>query len=182
MFKATRKATRKVTRKVTREVTRKAIKQIQHHHMLIRMETMLCPKKTDISKVKQLIKKILVDIDMKLIGTPHVYYVDVPKANKGITSVSSIQTSHISFHFWNTPDNGILQNPKSKCLLQFDIYTCGTLTKHQANIVLQHLSVYIPTHINIDILNRKTRLKIEHHMHWNDNGKSTYENWLQSNV
>lgn len=44
--------------------------RIQHNHMLIRMETIKFPSINDISKVRQLMKKIVSDIDMKLLGTP----------------------------------------------------------------------------------------------------------------
>lgn len=153
---------------------------IHHNHMLIRMEMIKFPTIEDIPKVKKLLKKIISDIDMKLLGSPHIYYVDTPIQNKGITGTCSIQTSHISFHVWDTPDKNILQNSKSNSLLQFDIYTCGELTKHHAKLILENLNIYIPTRIDIDILDRKKSLKLKYHSHWNYSAKSSFKDWITS--
>lgn len=148
--------------------------------MLVRMESVLHPSKKHIPHVKKLIQTIVKELDMKLIGVPHVYYVDEPASNKGITSASSILTSHISFHYWDTPEGGVLKNPKSKSLLQLDLYTCGNLTMEQAGVVLKHLEMYVPTRIDVDILNRKSRLRLDAQMYWNDTGKQSFEEWLES--
>ena len=159
---------------------RKTRKNIHHHHMLVRMESILHPSKAHIPEIRKLIQTIVKELGMQLIGSPHVYYVDSPASNKGITSASSIMTSHISFHYWDTPESGVLLNPKSKSLLQMDLYTCGNLSKEQAGIVLQHLERYIPTRIDIDILNRKSRLQLDEHLHWNDTGKRSFSDWLHN--
>jgi S-adenosylmethionine/arginine decarboxylase-like enzyme len=153
---------------------------INHHHMLIRIETIKFPIREDIPNVKKLMKKIISDINMKLLGKPHISYVDIPNENKGLTGVCSIQTSHLSFHVWETPENGILQNDKSVALFQFDIYTCGNLTKKEAKLILENLSIYIPTRIDIDILDRKKNLNLKYHQHWNDNGKLSFNDWIKS--
>jgi S-adenosylmethionine/arginine decarboxylase-like enzyme len=150
--------------------------------MLIRMETLLHNEKEDLVKVENLIKNILLGLDMKIIDVPHVYYLDEPINNKGITSVTSIETSHISLHIWDTPEPGQLINKKSKSLLQFDIYTCGTLTKKQAKGVIKKLSIYMPTRIDVDVLNRKNKLKMEYSMSWNDTGKYSFDEWLNSKL
>jgi S-adenosylmethionine/arginine decarboxylase-like enzyme len=162
--------------------TRKANNHISHHHMLLRMETLLHPSKKDLPKVEELIKTIISELDMKIIDVPHVYYLDQPVNNKGITSATSIETSHISLHIWDTPEPDQLINKKSKSLLQFDIYTCGNLTKKQAKGVIKHLSIYEPTRIDIDVLNRKKKLKIDYSMSWNDTGKSSFDEWLNSKL
>jgi S-adenosylmethionine/arginine decarboxylase-like enzyme len=152
---------------------------IQHHHMLIRMETIKFPEKKDVPKFKKLIKKIISDINMKILGGPFIYYLDKPVENKGITGICSIETSHLSFHIWETPEPGILQNSKSNALMQFDVYTCGNLTKNDAKLILEHLSIYLPTRIDVDILDRKKSLKMKYHNHWNDNGKLLFDDWIQ---
>jgi S-adenosylmethionine/arginine decarboxylase-like enzyme len=129
--------------------------------------------------VKKLIQTIVKELDMELIGQPHVYYVDEPASNKGITSASSIITSHISFHYWDTPESGILKNPKSKSLLQLDLYTCGNLNMEKVGILLKHLEMYVPTRIDVDILNRKSRLQLDAQLHWNDVGKQSFGKWLE---
>ena len=153
---------------------------IQHNHMLIRMETIKFPGINDISKVRKLMKKIVSDIDMKLLGTPHIYYVDTPIENKGITGTCSIQTSHLSFHIWETPEKGILENINSNSLIQFDIYTCGNLTKNDAKLILENLSIYTPTRIDIDILDRKKSLTLKYHSHWNYSTKSLFKDYVKN--
>lgn len=67
--------------------------------------------------------KFLVDqINMKIIKGPFASYVDVP-GNRGLTAVVMIETSHIAFHIWDEPEPG---------LLQFDLYTCGSLDLYKA--------------------------------------------------
>ena len=62
--------------------------------------------------------KFLVDqINMKIIKGPFASYVDAT-GNKGLTAIVMIETSHIAFHIWDEPNPG---------LLQFDLYTCGSL-------------------------------------------------------
>lgn len=56
-------------------------------------------------------------IDMKIIKGPFASYVD-KEGNKGLTAIVMIETSHIAFHIWDENSPG---------LLQFDLYTCGSL-------------------------------------------------------
>ena len=58
-------------------------------------------------------------VDMKIIKGPFASYVDAP-GNKGLTAIVMIETSHIAFHIWDEVDPG---------MLQFDLYTCGSLDK-----------------------------------------------------
>jgi S-adenosylmethionine/arginine decarboxylase-like enzyme len=140
---------------------------IQHHHLLLRMEIQNVPVKQDIPKIKQLLKQIILDLNMNILGIPHIYYVDTPKSNKGITGTVSIQTSHMSFHIWESPQKTLL-NKSSKGLLQFDIYTCGGLNTHQLYIVLNHLSMFSPSRIDLDMFDRKQKLKLDYHYEWNN--------------
>lgn len=61
--------------------------------------------------------KLVDKIDMKIIKGPFASYVD-KDGNKGLTAIVMIETSHIAFHIWDETDPG---------LLQFDLYTCGSL-------------------------------------------------------
>jgi S-adenosylmethionine/arginine decarboxylase-like enzyme len=54
---------------------------------------------------------------MKIIKGPFASYVNA-EGNKGLTAIVMIETSHIAFHIWDEPNPG---------LLQFDLYTCGSL-------------------------------------------------------
>lgn len=141
--------------------------KVQHHHLLLRMETQKCPNETDKQTAKQLIKKIIRDVDMNLLGEPRAFYVSTPLDKQGLTAMAPIQTSHIAFHFWSHPDKPILFNKSSKCLLEFDLYTCGSLRLKDIQHILHHLSCFEPTHIDLTVLNRNRSLKIERTIKWN---------------
>ena len=161
--------------------TRKNCKtNIQHHHLLLRMETKKYPKREDKEKVANLIRRIILELDMDIIGSPHLHYLETPLENKGFTGVASIQTSHVSFHFWDVPAKGWLQNTDSKSLLQFDIYTCGNLTKQHIKKVVKILSIYEPTHIDIDVMNRKRTLKLDAHYQWDNHTDISFRDWVSS--
>ena len=119
---------------------------------------------------------------MKLLATPHVYYVSLPKYNEGLTAIAPIQTSHIAFHFWKNPDSNILHQSESRCLLEFDIYTCGNLSIRQIHTILHHLTVYKPTHVDINLLNRMVSLKMDRQMHWDNKQTLAWPKWLHSSA
>jgi len=160
------------TRKNKRNVTADLI---QHHHFLLRMETLTCPSVDDKDMAGELISRILHDIKMKPLDKPHVYYVKEPHYNEGLTAICPIQTSHIAFHFWTNPEPKILNNSESKCLLQFDIYTCGSLSLNNICQILHHLTVYKPTHVNATLINRNHSMTVERLIRWD---KTTHE-WTQ---
>ena len=130
----------------------------------MRMETTTCPLEKDKEAVKRMIQTILKDIGMDTLDKPHVYYQKTPRNNEGLTAFVPITTSHLAFHFWRWPDKSILSNPSSQCLLEFDLYTCGTLTKSQMKKVLQNLTQFGPTHVDATLINRKHAMSIETHM------------------
>jgi len=173
------KRTRKQTKTNKKTGTRNQTLKIQHHHFLLRMETKTCPGAGDKTEAKTLVKKILKDIRMNLLGDPRVFYVKVPHYNEGLTALAPIQTSHIAFHFWKNPDASILQNPESQCLLQFDLYTCGTLSLSQLQRILHHLTVYTPTHVNATLLNRNYDMTLERQLLW-DTKQGPWSEWVKS--
>lgn len=163
--------------------TRKAEKkgfEIQHHHLLLRMELESCPEKHEKAEAVKLVQKIVRDLNMKPLATPHVYYVEYPKYNEGLTAIAPIQTSHIAFHFWKNPDSNILHQPSSRCLLEFDVYTCGKMTIRQIHSILHHLTSYRPTHVDINLLNRMVSLKMDRMMHWDRESTLSWAQWLDS--
>lgn len=167
------------TRRV-RKVNRPRNK-IEHHHMLLRLELEGCPQKNDKEKIEKMIQQIITDIHMKSLAAPHVYYVENPQYNEGLTGIAPIETSHIAFHFWNRPDRKILHCRKSNCLLEFDIYTCGSLSQHNVGKVLHHLTQFKPTYGDITILNRNRGLKIDRHMTWNsEESNYSWAKWLET--
>jgi len=164
-------------RRKTRRVTKAS--KIQHHHLLLRCELGSCPSRQEKDKAIVLIQEIIRDINMKLLATPHVYYVSTPKYNEGLTAIAPIQTSHIAFHFWSCPDKNILHSEKANALLQFDVYTCGTLTIGQVKRIMHHLTQYTPYHVDLTLLNRNSGLLIERHIKWDSDDGKSWEEWLK---
>ncbi len=101
-----------------------------HKHLLVNAKV-TNPMNTEEEGINFL--RFLVDqINMKIIKGPFASYVDA-EGNKGLTAVVMIETSHIAFHIWDEPNPG---------LLQFDLYTCGSLDLHKAiNILKEHFNV-----------------------------------------
>ena len=155
---------------------------IEHHHLLLRLETKSCPGPDDKPEAEKLIRNIVNDIQMKLLAEPRVYYAKVPKYNEGLTAIAPIETSHIAFHFWTKPENQILVNKESRCLLQFDVYTCGTLSLKQAKTILHHLTHYGPHHMNLTILNRNHGLSTEATKIWDSSKDKPWSQWLDANL
>ncbi len=139
---------------------------IKHYHLLIRCELIHCPSEHDEDKLKALINKLITDINMKPLAPANAYYCKKPAINEGMTALAPIETSHISFHFWKRPARSILNNKESKCLLQMDVYTCGTLTINDQRKVLQTLKQFKPTHLNLTLINREHGMSIEKVLSW----------------
>lgn len=147
------------------------------------MEMRRCPAATDKAAAAALIRRIIADIHMKALDEPRVYYVEKPFYNEGLTAICPIQTSHIAFHFWRNPEPVILKSKNSRCLLEFDIYTCGSLSAADIAKVLHHLTVFGPTRVDATVLNRKWSLTIDRHMHWSEDDQTTpWVPWVDSLV
>ncbi len=138
----------------------------------------MCPGPTDTTMAGALLEKIIRDIDMNPLDSARVYYVESPVENEGLTAILPIQTSHIAFHFWAKPNPVILKSEGSRCLLEFDLYTCGSLRKHQIQKILHHLSVFRPTRADITVLNRRWSLSIDRHSHWSVEAGPSWSTWL----
>jgi len=166
----------------TRKANRPSQK-VQHHHLLMRLELESCPLKEDKERIETMIGQIIKDVQMKSLATPRVYYMTYPRFNEGLTGIAPIETSHIAFHFWNRPDPRILHTGKANCLLQMDVYTCGSLTVRNIGLILHHLTQYKPSYIDVTLLNRNTGLTIDRHMHWNaEESPMSWTEWLATPV
>ena len=165
----------------TRKQNRPSSK-VQHHHLLLRMELETCPGENDKETVSNMIDNIIKDINMKSLASPHVYYMKYPRFNEGLTGIAPIETSHIAFHFWNQPDPRFLHTGTSNCLLEFDIYTCGTLSTRNIGKVLHHLTCYRPVYADVTLIDRSKGLTIDRHMHWNSEEGQNWVNWLKSPI
>ena len=171
-----RKAIEQKTRRQNRPGTK-----IEHHHLLLRLELQSCPTEADKGKIAHMIDQIIQDINMKSLAPAHVYYVKYPHYNEGLTGIVPIETSHIAFHFWTHPDPKLLHTANSNCLLEFDIYTCGSFSQRNVGKVLHHLTHFRPTYADITLLNRSKGLTIERHMHWSKtNSPTSWAEWLNT--
>lgn len=90
---------------------------IQHKHILVNAKVNNPMNET--RQAEEFLINLVEAIDMKIIQGPFASYVDAP-GNRGLTAIVMIETSHIAFHIWDEPQ---------PALLQFDLYTCGQLSK-----------------------------------------------------
>lgn len=88
---------------------------IYHKHLLVNAKVKN-PMRSEQEAI-DFLTNLVQEIDMKIIKGPFSSYVD-KDGNKGLTAIVMIETSHIAFHIWDEVDPG---------LLQFDLYTCGSL-------------------------------------------------------
>lgn len=98
---------------------------IYHKHLLVNAKV-IEPMNTEEQGI-EFLTHLVNSIDMKIIKGPFASYVDAP-GNKGLTAVVMIETSHIAFHIWDEPNPG---------LLQFDLYTCGSLDLDKVMLTLK---------------------------------------------
>ncbi len=153
--------------------------QIQHHHLIIRCETELCPEEHDKGKMEHIIDDLIKEINMTHLAPAKVYYMKTPAINEGMTAIAPIATSHISFHFWKRPNRSILNNKASKCLLQMDVYTCGSLSSSEQRSVLGFLETFKPTHLNLTLLNRLRGMIVDKVISW-DRRNQTFNSFLKN--
>ncbi len=88
-----------------------------HKHLLVNAKVNNPMKSED--EAIEFLTDLVKAIDMKIIKGPFASYVEV-EGNRGLTAIVMIETSHIAFHIWDEP---------SPALLQFDLYTCGSLNQ-----------------------------------------------------
>jgi len=99
---------------------------IYHKHLLVNAKV-INPMNTEEQGV-EFLRNLVNSIDMKIIKGPFASYV-AAEGNKGLTGVVMIETSHIAFHIWDEPNPG---------LLQFDLYTCGSLDVDKVMTILNN--------------------------------------------
>ena len=142
------------------------------------METQLCPSAATAKEAEAKLGALLTDISMNILAPPQSFYVKTPSWNEGLTAIVPIQTSHIAFHFWKHPDRWILHNPASKCLLQLDIYTCGSLSPEKIRRVLEEFASYRPVHAEYVLVNRQMSLFIDTRRRWDNRAPKSWTAWL----
>tara|TARA_B100000287_G_scaffold318619_1_gene302394 strand:+ start:1188 stop:1562 length:375 start_codon:yes stop_codon:yes gene_type:complete len=118
---------------------------LKHKHLLVRAEVLDPPK--DIKEIKTWTKKLIKDIDMKILAGPYAKYCDV-KGNRGLTCVTIIETSHIALHSWDEND---------PALVQLDVYSCKDLDE---KIVFDYLYKFQPVRMSYRYFDRETNFKL----------------------
>lgn len=120
---------------------------IFHKHLLINAKVNKPMKSED--EAIEFLKDLVASIDMKIIKGPFASYVEVV-GNRGLTAIVMIETSHIAFHIWDE---------QSPALLQFDLYTCGSL---DAELVLTTIDKsFEVTSLEYQLFDRKDGFVLE---------------------
>lgn len=113
---------------------------LQHKHLLIRAEVKNPPK--NVTYVQEWFKKLIDEIDMKLMRGPIAAYLDVP-GNRGLTCLAIIETSHIVMHVWDESDPG---------LMQLDVYSCKDFDPEK---VFDAIKEFTPVKVDFKYLDRE---------------------------
>lgn len=139
---------------------------IFHKHLLVNAKVKN-PMQSEQEAI-DFLTKLVQEIDMKIIKGPFSSYVD-KDGNKGLTAIVMIETSHIAFHIWDEVDPG---------LLQFDLYTCGSLDDQKVfNILGQHFNI---VDMDYQLFDRENGFVVEQEGSLRDGVfHTTYPNGLQ---
>ena len=108
---------------------------LEHLHLLVQGTATKLLSESDI---KNFTLDLIQNIDMDILGGPHIYRSDVA-GNEGFTIITAITTSHIVIHTWDTG------------LVQLDVYSCKKFEILDIVELLKTLSI---TDIKIKFLDR----------------------------
>ena len=117
----------------------KEIELLVHHLLVVNARVNLPP--TDPQYVDQWMAKLISDINMKILHGPVSLYHDMP-GNRGLTSVTIIETSHIALHVWDEDEPGVLR---------LDVYSCA---EYNVDIILEAIQEFDPTYVDYVFLDR----------------------------
>jgi S-adenosylmethionine/arginine decarboxylase-like enzyme len=115
---------------------------LEHKHIILKSRVNNPPGKDQIETINQWMRDLVDKIDMKILMGPFTVYSDMI-GNRGMTSATIIETSHIVMHTWDEEDPGTIQ---------LDIYTCSTL---DTDVVLEHFEVFDPVEVSWLFIDRK---------------------------
>ena len=127
---------------------------IYHKHLLVNAKVKDPLKSED--EAISFLEKLVDRIDMKIIKGPFASYVDKP-GNRGLTAIVMIETSHIAFHIWDE------MNPS---LVQFDLYTCGTLDLEQ--VLVSFGETFQVKYLDYQLIDRENGFVLEKSGSWVD--------------
>lgn len=122
-------------------------KILEHKHLIITAKILNPPNNT--VYIDLWMQKLVDAIGMKILRGPLSVYSDM-KGNRGLTSVTIIETSHIALHIWDEEEPG---------KLQLDVYSCQSL---DIDIVLDAIKEFEPVSTNYFFIDRDTRLQLIH--------------------
>ena len=108
---------------------------LEHLHLLVQGTATKLLSESDI---KNFTLDLIQNIDMDILGGPHIYRSDVA-GNEGFTIITAITTSHIVIHTWDTG------------LVQLDVYSCK---KFKILDIVEPLKTLSITDIKIKFLDR----------------------------
>lgn len=114
-----------------------------HKHLIIRAEINQPP--TDSKIINEWMTRLVEEIDMKILMGPYSTYCEMP-GNRGLTSVTIIETSHVALHVWDEV---------SPALMQLDVYTCSTLDPYE---VIEAITDFDPVKVEMKYLDREHNL------------------------
>ena len=120
-------------------------KVLEHKHLIVRAELNKPPQCT--SAIDEWMKKLVNQIDMKILMGPYTVYSDMV-GNRGLTAVTIIETSHIALHVWDECE---------PAMAQLDVYTCSTLNIQD---VFDAITEWDPTEVEYKYIDRENGLTL----------------------
>lgn len=120
---------------------------IYHKHLLVNAKVNN-PIKSEQEAI-QFLTSLVNAIQMKIIKGPFASYVD-KEGNRGLTAIVMIETSHVAFHVWDEQEPG---------LLQFDLYTCGSLDLDKVLYLLSQ--TFDVVHMEYQLIDRENGFVLE---------------------
>lgn len=120
-------------------------KILEHKHLIITGRINNPPR--DTVYIDMWMKKLVNSIGMKILMGPYSVYSKIA-GNRGLTSVTIIETSHIALHVWDEEEPG---------KLQLDVYSCSTL---DVDVVLKAIDEFEPQNMNYYLIDRDQELKL----------------------
>lgn len=88
--------------------------EMNHRHVILQLTNVKKPLESS-NEWNEWLEDIITSIDMKILSGPHISYCDT-KGNEGWSGICMIETSHISFHYW--------ENSFEPTYLNMDLYSC----------------------------------------------------------
>jgi len=119
---------------------------LNHKHILLTAKNLATPLRT-IEEVSVWLLELVKKVNMKILIGPFVTRC-MTEGNEGITGIVCIETSHSSFHCWDT-----IEKPFFKA----DLYSCKDF---DVKVVIEHCRVFGPTSVEYMVIDRNDNEKV----------------------